>query len=116
VRFDIRFYTVALIFLIFDVEVTFLYPWALVFKAFRDSGLGVFVLAEVLLFIAILGVGFVYCWRKGDLDWVKGTPKPAFPARRVARPAGEPIQAAAAARPPAPESPGREAKVPATVG
>ena len=71
VRFDIRFYTLALIFLIFDVEVTFLYPWALVFKKFREAGFGGIVFVEVLLFLVILGVGFVYCWTKGDLDWVK---------------------------------------------
>jgi NADH-quinone oxidoreductase subunit A len=77
VRFDIRFYTLALIFLVFDVEVALLYPWALIFKPLREtgerqfSGLGVFLLAEVLLFLLILLVGFVYCWRKGDLDWVK---------------------------------------------
>ncbi len=73
VRFDIRFYTVALIFLIFDVEVTFLYPWALVFKPLREAGSGLFVFAEVFLFLLILGVGLIYCWRKGDLDWVKAT-------------------------------------------
>ena len=73
VRFDIRFYTIALIFLIFDVEVTFLFPWALVFKSFNAAGLGFFLFAEVLLFLLILGVGFIYCWRRGDLDWVKST-------------------------------------------
>ena len=73
VRFDIRFYTIALIFLIFDVEVTFLYPWALVFKRLREEGYGLFLFAEVFLFLLILGVGFVYCWRKGDLDWVRST-------------------------------------------
>jgi NADH-quinone oxidoreductase subunit A len=77
VRFDIRFYTLALIFLVFDVEVALLYPWALIFKPLREAGerefpgLGLFLLAEVLLFLLILLVGFVYCWRKGDLDWVK---------------------------------------------
>jgi NADH-quinone oxidoreductase subunit A len=84
VRFDIRFYTVALVFLIFDVEVTFLYPWALVFKGLREAGLGFFVFAEVLLFVAVLGVGFIYCWLKGDLDWVKTTPAKEFPGGRVA--------------------------------
>src|SRR5262245_52317136 len=83
VRFDIRFYTVALIFLIFDVEVAFLYPWALVFKALREAKLGLFIFADVFLFLLILGVGFVYCWRKGDLDWVKTTDVRAFPAHRV---------------------------------
>lgn len=84
VRFDIRFYTVALVFLIFDVEVTFLYPWAVVFKPLMEAKLGLFVFAEIILFIAILGVGFVYCWMKGDLDWVKLTPAKKFPVHRVA--------------------------------
>jgi NADH-quinone oxidoreductase subunit A len=86
VRFDIRFYTVALIFLIFDVEVAFLYPWALVFRSLAKAKLGGFVFMEVLLFIAILGVGFVYCWLKGDLDWVKTTAQKSFPSHRVAAP------------------------------
>lgn len=71
VRFDIRFYTVALIFLIFDVEVLFLFPWAVIFKSLRTANVGLFVLLEMLVFIAILLVGFIYCWRKGDMDWVK---------------------------------------------
>lgn len=84
VRFDIRFYTVALIFLIFDVEVAFLYPWALVFQPLVKAKLGLFAFGEIALFIVILGVGFVYCWVKGDLDWVKLTPAKRFPAHRVA--------------------------------
>lgn len=83
VRFDIRFYTVALIFLVFDVEVAFLYPWALVFRALRESKLGLFAFSEVLVFLVILAVGFLYCWRKGDLDWVKSTGPRTFPAHRV---------------------------------
>jgi len=82
VRFDIRFYTIALIFLIFDVEVTFLYPWALVFQTLR-ADFGVFIFLEVLVFLLILLVGFVYCWRKGDLDWMKLHAAQA--GRRVAR-------------------------------
>ncbi len=73
VRFDIRFYTVALIFLVFDVEVAFLYPWGVVFEGLREKGLGLFVFTEMLVFIAILVVGYIYCWRKGDLDWVKSS-------------------------------------------
>ncbi len=73
VRFDIRFYTVALIFIIFDVEVAFLYPWGVVYEDLRKAGLGPFVFLEALLFLAILVAGFVYCWRKGDLDWVKSS-------------------------------------------
>ena len=81
VRFDIRFYTVALIFIIFDVEVAFLYPWAVIFEGLKRAddlggrsvlnGLALFGFLEMLLFIGILVVGFAYCWRKGDLDWIK---------------------------------------------
>ena len=70
IRFNIRFYVVALIFLIFDVEVVFLFPWATVYKE-----LGWFAFAEMLVFLAILFVGYAYVWRKGDLDWDKPTPK-----------------------------------------
>ena len=66
VQFNIRFYIIALIFIIFDVEVVFLFPWAVVFK---DLGLIAFV--EVTIFLGILIVGFAYVWMKGDLDWVK---------------------------------------------
>ena len=66
VKFNIRFYIIALIFIIFDVEVIFMFPWALVYK---DYGLLGFM--EMLLFISILLVGFFYVWKKGDLDWVK---------------------------------------------
>ena len=66
VQFNIRFYIIALVFIIFDVEVVFLFPWAVVFK---DIGLLAFV--EVMIFLSILIVGFIYVWMKGDLDWVK---------------------------------------------
>ena len=66
VQFNIRFYVIALIFLIFDVEVVFLFPWAVVFK---DLGLLAFV--EMSIFLLILIVGLAYVWKKGDLDWVK---------------------------------------------
>ncbi|MBI4577403.1 MAG: NADH-quinone oxidoreductase subunit A [Planctomycetes bacterium] len=79
VRFDIRFYTVALVFIVFDVEVAFLYPWAVVFQ--RLSGAGPFALLEMLIFVAILAVGLVYVWAKGDLDWVKSMDAQADRAR-----------------------------------
>ena len=66
VQFNIRFYVVALIFIIFDVEVVFLFPWAVVFK-----DIGLLALVEVTIFLGILVVGFVYVWMKGDLNWVK---------------------------------------------
>ncbi len=80
VRFNIRFYVVALIFLIFDVEVVFLFPWALVYQK-----LGVFALVEMLVFLAILFVGYAYVWAKGDLDWDK--PEPLIPT--VGKPTSE---------------------------
>jgi len=66
VKFNIRFYIIALIFIIFDVEVIFMFPWAVVFQ---DLGLLAFV--EMMLFLLILLVGFAYVWVKSDLDWVK---------------------------------------------
>lgn len=66
VRFNNRFYVIALIFVIFSIEVVFLFPWALVFKK-----LGMFAFIEMMLFLMILLVGFAYVWVKGDLDWVK---------------------------------------------
>ena len=71
VQFNIRFYVIALIFLIFDVEVVFLFPWAAVYQDFIASGNGLLVLVEMLLFVIILTIGFAYVWIKGDLDWVK---------------------------------------------
>lgn len=70
IRFNIRFYVVALIFLIFDVEVVFLFPWATVYKR-----LGWFAFAEMMVFLAILLVGYAYVWRNGDLDWDKPAPR-----------------------------------------
>jgi NADH:ubiquinone oxidoreductase subunit 3 (subunit A) len=66
IRFNIRFYVIALIFIIFDVEIVFLLPWAVVFKK-----LGAFAFIEGLIFIGILVVGLAYVWKKGDLEWVK---------------------------------------------
>ncbi len=66
IQFNIRFYVIALIFIIFDVEIIFLFPWAVVFKR-----LGVFALVEMLIFIGILLVGLAYAWRRGDLEWVR---------------------------------------------
>lgn len=63
-RFGISFYLIAMLFILFDVEVLFLYPVAVQLEAF-----GVFALVETLLFSALLLVGFVYSWRRGALDW-----------------------------------------------
>ena len=66
VKFNIRFYVIALIFLIFDVEIVFLFPWAVVYQE-----LGLLAFIEAFLFVLILVVGFIYIWAKGDLNWVK---------------------------------------------
>jgi len=66
VKFNIRFYVIALIFIIFDVEVVFFFPWAVVYKE-----LGLFAFIEMLIFMSILGLGLAYVWVKGDLEWVK---------------------------------------------
>ncbi len=76
IRFNIRFYLVALFFIVFDVEVIFLYPWAVVFKQlYPVPGLGAVVFWEMVIFLAILTVGLAYVWAKGDLDWVKSLAK-----------------------------------------
>jgi NADH-quinone oxidoreductase subunit A len=72
VQFNIRFYVFALIFLIFDVEAVFLFPWAVVFQE-----LGLFAFVEGLIFIAILVIGLAYVWAKGDLEWVRKEDLPA---------------------------------------
>ena len=94
VRFDNRFYAVALVFLVFDVEVALLYPWALVFKSLSspEEGAGLFVFAEAVLFLAVLGAGFVYCWAKGDLDWIKSNPPEADRSKAAARERLEPAK------------------------
>ena len=74
VNFNIRFYLVALIFVIFDVEIAFMYPVPVVYREWVLNGQGWFALAELLVFVAILFVGLVYVWVKGDLEWLKRVP------------------------------------------
>jgi NADH-quinone oxidoreductase subunit A len=66
IQFNIRFYVFALIFIIFDVEIICLLPWAVVFRK-----LGSLAFIEGLIFIGILAVGLAYVWKKGDLEWIK---------------------------------------------
>jgi len=63
-RFSVQFYLVAMLFLIFDLEVVFLYPWAIYFRQ-----LGLFGLIQMGFFLGILAVGYVYVWKKGALEW-----------------------------------------------
>lgn len=75
VQFNPRFYVIALVFLLFDVELIFVFPWATVFGQpeliAADSRWGWFALAEMGIFIGILIIGLLYVWKKGDLEWVK---------------------------------------------
>jgi len=87
INFNIRFYLIALVFVIFDVELAFVYPVVAVFRKWNDDGHGLFALVEIGLFIGILAVGLVYVWVKGDLEWLKRLPaadRPAEPATRRA--------------------------------
>lgn len=68
IRFSIRFFLIALLFIIFDIEIVFLYPWAVVFKDFLSTS-GAFIFFEMVVFLAILVFGFVYVWRNGALEW-----------------------------------------------
>src|SRR5437762_11523095 len=64
-RYTVRYYIIAILFVVFDVETIFLFPWAVKFKAF-----GLFGLLEMLVFLAILIVGYIWVWGKGALEWV----------------------------------------------
>lgn len=70
-NFNVRFYVVSLIFIIFDVEGALMFPVAAIYKRFVEIGEGAVLLGSLLIFISVLVVGIVYCWSKGDLDWVK---------------------------------------------
>ena len=63
-RFSVRYFLIAVLFVVFDVETIFLFPWAIMFHR-----LGLFGLVEMLVFLVILVVGYVYCWKRNALDW-----------------------------------------------
>jgi NADH-quinone oxidoreductase subunit A len=63
-RFDVRYYLVAILFILFDLEIAFLFPWAIVLER-----IGMFGFVSMLIFLAILVVGFIYEWKKGALEW-----------------------------------------------
>jgi NADH-quinone oxidoreductase subunit A len=68
-RFPVKFYLVALLFIVFDVEAVFIYPWAVLFKESVAAGRGLMVLVEMVVFMAVLGAGLAFVWRKGALEW-----------------------------------------------
>ena len=71
-NFNPRFYLIALVFVIFEVEIAFMFPVASVYKSFIEKGQGLLAFGEIFVFVAILAVGLVYVWAMGDLEWVKG--------------------------------------------
>lgn len=92
INFNMRFYLIALLFIIFDVEVAFMLPVGAVFKQWIADGMGWLAFAEIGIFIAILLLGLVYVWVHGDLEWVKkvvnpegGTRTPSEKAKQNAR-------------------------------
>jgi NADH-quinone oxidoreductase subunit A len=70
-RFSVKFYIVAMLFVLFDIEVVFLYPWAVIYKDYVSAYGGASIFLPALSFISILGVAFLYAWRKGALEWRK---------------------------------------------
>ncbi len=74
INFNVRFYLIALIFVVFEVEVAFLYPVAAVYLDWIRRGQRLYVLSEILIFLGILLVGLIYVWVKHDLEWLKKVP------------------------------------------
>src|SRR5882762_6333339 len=83
INFNVRFYLIALIFVIFEVEVAFIYPVAAVFSDWVRHGQRLFALGELLIFLLILLVGLAYVWVKHDLEWVKQVPASNAPTDSV---------------------------------
>jgi NADH-quinone oxidoreductase subunit A len=75
INFNVRFYLIALIFVIFEVEVAFVYPVAAVYLDWIKRGRTAYVLSEVLVFLGILFIGLIYVWVKHDLEWMKKIPQ-----------------------------------------
>jgi len=73
-RFSVKFYLVAIVFILFDIEAVFLYPWAVVYRELKLFGFG-----EMLVFVILVLAGFFYIWRKGALDWSRETSSEASP-------------------------------------
>ena len=69
-KFDVRFYLIAILFILFDLEIAFLFPWASIFKDIvATDSIKMFGFVEMLVFVAILVIGYVYAWAKGALEW-----------------------------------------------
>ena len=88
-RFSVKFYLIAMLFIIFDIETIFLFPWAITFRQ-----LGIFGLVEMAIFIALVFVAYVYVWRSGGLDWSEGQGAASMPRERKAEALAELEEAA----------------------
>jgi NADH-quinone oxidoreductase subunit A len=75
-RHSVKFYLVALLFIVFDVESVFVYPWGALLRDLHAQGLGWFAYVEMLSFMATLALGLVYVWKKGALDWSSASDRP----------------------------------------
>jgi NADH-quinone oxidoreductase subunit A len=75
ILFNFRFYAVALAFLIFDIELAFVFPCVVIFKKWLKLGVGFLALIEILVFVLILFLGLIYMWNRGDLKWTKEVPE-----------------------------------------
>lgn len=75
ILFNFRFYAVAVAFLIFDIELAFVFPCVIIFKKWLKMGVGFLALIEIVVFVAILFLGLIYMWNRGDLKWTKEMPE-----------------------------------------
>ena len=70
-RINVRFYQIAMLFIIFDIEAAFIYPWAVIYRdaTVTSSGIAMFALVEMFVFVTLLALGYIYVWKKKAFDW-----------------------------------------------
>ena len=95
-NFNPRFYQVALVFVIFEVEIAFMYPVASVYRSFIERGQGWLAFIEIFVFVAILAVGLAYVWAMGDLEWVKGLKQEVLQSLKAKQSPAQPVEKKAA--------------------
>jgi NADH-quinone oxidoreductase subunit A len=94
-NFNPRFYLIALVFVIFEVEIAFMFPVASVYKSFIEQGQGLLAFGEISVFVAVLAVGLAYVWAMGDLEWVKGLKQDVLQSLKDKQPPAVPEKKAA---------------------
>jgi len=95
-NFNPRFYLIALVFVIFEVEIAFMYPVASVYRSFIEKGQGMLAFLEIFVFVAILAVGLAYVWAMGDLEWVKGLKQEVLQSLKAKQSPAQPVEKKAA--------------------